>query len=311
MNVVFFGTSRFAVRILQTLVESQHKVSSVVTTPDKPAGRGLEMLSSPVKKFVLTKGLHLMQPDVLTEYTFLRDLHALSPDVIVVASYGKKIPDQIISLPRFRSLNVHPSLLPRYRGASPIQSAIINGETLTGVTIAGVTSEMDAGPIMAQRQVKIMEDTTAGELESALQGVASQLVLEVMEQIALGKIQTREQDRRQVTISRKFTREDTKINWSQDVVRVYNFIRAFLPSPAPFSFYKGARLKILKARPVRLKERPSFPPGVIALVDKESFHVSCIGGTISVTSVQPENKNVMTANDFINGFRVALSDVLQ
>ncbi len=310
MNIVFFGTSRFAVPILQKLLESEHRVSSVVTTPDRPAGRGLELASSPLKQFAASKGLHMMQPELLTDYNFSRDLNALAPDVIVVVSYGKKIPNEIISLPRFRCVNIHPSLLPRYRGASPIQSAIVNGDTVTGVTIAGLTSEMDAGPIIAQRQVKIPEDITAGELEKVLQGVAAELLLQVIEQIKLGKVQTREQEKRNVTITRKFTREDTRIDWSLDCIRIYNFIRAFLPAPGPFTVYKGTRIKILKARPIKLKERVNLPPGVIAFIDKDNFHVSCRGGSIAVLQVQPENKSAMSATDFVNGYRVAVSDSL-
>lgn len=310
MNIVYFGTSKFAVPILTKLFESEHKVFAVVTTPDRPFGRGLEIKSSPIKEFAKEKSIHTLEPENLTDYQFMRDINALAPDIIVVAAYGKKISNEIIALPRFKTINVHPSLLPRYRGASPIQTAILNGDSVTGVTIALVTEKMDAGPILARREIKIPGDATAGELETILEQPAAQLLLHVIEQIKNGTAREFPQDNRFATITRKFTSNEARINWTLDTNRLYNFVRAFLPEPGPFTFYKGSRLKILKIKPILLRERHNFQPGTITLIDNDSFHVATRGGCVAVLQVHPENKKPMSAQDFINGYRVKVSDAL-
>ncbi len=298
MNLVFMGTSEFAVPALEKLTGSPHRIMAVVTQPDRPAGRGLEVRTSPVKDVAVAKNLHLFQPENVNEYEFLRELRALSPDVIVVVAYGQKLSNDILSLPRWCCVNIHPSLLPRFRGPAPVARAILRGETTGGVCVLKVIEKMDAGPILGVVRVPIPPDATTPEFEAQLAKVGADLLVEVLDNIANQTVVELPQEEREATYAPKFEKNDGRIDWRKPAVRVKDFVRALQPFPGAFTFHNRGRLAVWKVEAVR-GPRSNQRPGTITAVEKDR-----------VREVQPENKKRMTAAEFVNGFQPKPGDVL-
>src|SRR6185295_14984165 len=289
MNIVFFGTSGFAVPALEKLLASNHRVMAAVTQPDRPAGRGQELHQSPVKEVALAKGLHLFQPENCNEYEFLRELRALSPDVIVVVAYGQKLGNDILGMPRFYVLNIHPSLLPKYRGPEPVARAILNGDPFAGVCIVKVVEKMDAGPILGITRVAVPPESTTPEMEDQLAQVGADLLVDVITQVA---------DRK------KFEKNDGRIDWRKPAAKIQNFVRALIPYPCAFTFLGGKqRVVIHKVKGTRYPSKPDHRPGSILSVDKDSFKVACADGDMTILELQPENKRRMSAAEFVNGYQ--------
>jgi methionyl-tRNA formyltransferase len=304
MNIVFFGTSGFAVPALERLLASSHRVMAVVTQPDRPAGRGQELHQSPVKEIALTKDLHLFQPENCNEYEFLRELRALSPDVIVVVAYGQKLGNDILGMPRFYVLNIHPSLLPKYRGPEPVARALLNGDAFAGVCIVKVVEKMDAGPILGIARVPVPAETTTPEMEDQLSQVGADLLVDVITQIGDRKQIEIPQDEREATYAKKFEKNDGRIDWRKPAAKIQNFVRALIPYPCAFTFLAGKqRVVIHKVKGTRYPQKPDHRPGSIVSVDKESFKVACADGDLTILELQPENKRRMTAAEFINGYQ--------
>jgi methionyl-tRNA formyltransferase len=304
MNIVFFGTSGFAVPALEKLLASGHRVMAAVTQPDRPAGRGQELHQSPVKEVALARGLHLFQPENCNEYEFLRELRALSPDVAVVVAYGQKLGNDILQMPRYYCLNIHPSLLPRYRGPEPVARALLNGDAFTGVCIVKVVEKMDAGPVLGITRMPVPADVTTPELEDQLSQIGADLLVDV-----ITKIQERQhvevpQDEREATYAKKFEKNDGRIDWRKPAAKIHNFVRALIPYPCAFTFLGGKqRVVIHKVKGTRYPSKPDHRPGAILSVDKESFKVACADGDVTILELQPENKRRMTAAEFINGYQ--------
>jgi methionyl-tRNA formyltransferase len=303
MNIVFFGTSGFAVPALEKLLASKHRVMAAVTQPDRPAGRGQQLHASPVKEAAAAKDVHLFQPDNCNEYEFQRELRALSPDVIVVVAYGQKLGNEVLQMPRFYCLNIHPSLLPKYRGPEPVARALLNGDSHAGVCVVKVVEKMDAGPILGITRVPIPPDVTTPELEDQLAVVGADLLVDVLDLIQDRRAIEIPQDEREASYAKKFEKNDGRIDWRKPSAKIQNFVRALIPYPCAFTFLGRSRVVIYKVKGTRYPHRPDHRPGTILAVEKETFRVACADGDVTVLELQPENKRRMAAAEFINGYQ--------
>jgi len=303
LRVAFFGTPQFAVPTLQKLLDSRHTVCGVVTQPDRPRGRGQQVSSSPVKALAVERGLPLLQPARLKDPAFAAALRDWHPDIGVVAAYGKIIPDDVLALPRLGMINVHASLLPKYRGAAPIQRAIIDGEAVTGVTIMQIETLLDAGTMLAKVTRPIGPDDTSDVVERDLARLGADLLLEVLEQIAAGTGQGERQDFMLATFAPRLTKEEGVLDWSLPAAYIHNRVRGLHPWPHASTHLDGARIIILKTR---LDAGTSdAPPGTIVGVSADAIHVATgHGGRIAIEQLQPEGRRPMSAREFAAGHRL-------
>lgn len=310
MRIVFMGTPDFAVGSLQALCESgKHEIVGVVTQPDRPKGRGNKMLMTPVKEYALEQGLTVYQPQKVKTPEFVQTLRELQPELIVVAAFGQFLSREILELPPHGCINVHASLLPKYRGAAPIQYAIIKGEKESGVTIMQMDIGMDTGAMLEKVVVPIAENTTMGELHDALREQGAALLLKVIDDIAAGTAVSEPQNDAEATYATLLDRSMEHIDWTKSAQEVHNLIRGF--NPAPSTFTKLPNGKSLKIWGSRLTEKKSeAAAGTVVEAGKHSFFVACGSGVLEITEVQPESKKRMAAQVFLNGRGVAEGDIL-
>lgn len=310
MRIVFMGTPDFAVGSLQALCESgKHEILAVVTQPDRPKGRGNKLLQTPVKEYALVQGLTVYQPQKVKTPEFVELLHELQPELIVVAAFGQFLSKEILELPKYGCINVHASLLPKYRGAAPIQYAIIKGEKESGVTIMQMDIGMDTGAMLDKVVVPIAENTTMGELHDALREQGAALLLEVIDKIAAGTAVAEPQDNEQATYATLLDRSMEHIDWSKTAQEVHNLIRGF--NPAPSTFTKLPNGKSLKIWGSKMTDKNSnAAAGTVIVTGKHSFFVACGEGVLEITEVQPESKKRMPAQVFLNGRGVQEGDLL-
>ena len=304
------GTPDFAVGSLQALCESgKHEILAVVTQPDRPKGRGNKLLQTPVKEYALAQGLTVYQPQKVKTPEFVELLHELQPELIVVAAFGQFLSKEILELPKYGCINVHASLLPKYRGAAPIQYAIIKGEKESGVTIMQMDIGMDTGAMLDKVVVPIAENTTMGELHDALREQGAALLLEVIDKIAAGTAVAEPQDNEQATYATLLDRSMEHIDWSKTAQEVHNLIRGF--NPAPSTFTKLPNGKSLKIWGSKMTDKNSnAAAGTVIVTGKHSFFVACGEGVLEITEVQPESKKRMPAQVFLNGRGVQEGDLL-
>lgn len=310
MRIVFMGTPDFAVGSLQALCESgKHEILAVVTQPDRPKGRGNKLLQTPVKEYALEQGLTVYQPQKVKTPEFVELLHELQPELIVVAAFGQFLSKEILELPKYGCINVHASLLPKYRGAAPIQYAIIKGEKESGVTIMQMDIGMDTGAMLDKVVVPIEENTTMGELHDALREQGAALLLQVIDKIAAGTAVAEPQDNKQATYATLLDRSMEHIDWSKTAQEVHNLIRGF--NPAPSTFTKLPNGKSLKIWGSKMTDKSSAAAaGTVIETGKHSFFVACGEGVLEITEVQPESKKRMPAQVFLNGRGVQEGDML-
>lgn len=310
MRIVFMGTPDFAVGSLQALCESgKHEILAVVTQPDRPKGRGNKLLQTPVKEYALAQGLTVYQPQKVKTPEFVELLHELQPELIVVAAFGQFLSKEILELPKYGCINVHASLLPKYRGAAPIQYAIIKGEKESGVTIMQMDIGMDTGAMLDKVVVPIEENTTMGELHDALREQGATLLLQVIDKIAAGTAVAEPQDDAQATYATLLDRSMEYIDWSKTAQEVHNLIRGF--NPAPSTFTKLPNGKSLKIWGSKMTDKSSAAAaGTVIETGKHSFFVACGEGVLEITEVQPESKKRMPAQVFLNGRGVQEGDLL-
>ena len=310
MRIVFMGTPDFAVGSLQALCESgKHEIIAVVTQPDRPKGRGNKLLQTPVKEYALAQGLTVYQPQKVKTPEFVELLHELQPELIVVAAFGQFLSKEILELPKYGCINVHASLLPKYRGAAPIQYAIIKGEKESGVTIMQMDIGMDTGAMLDKVVVPIAENTTMGELHDALREQGAALLLQVIDKIAAGTAVAEPQDNEQATYATLLDRSMEHIDWSKTAQEVHNLIRGF--NPAPSTFTKLPNGKSLKIWGSKMTDKSSAAAaGTVIETGKHSFFVACGEGVLEITEVQPESKKRMPAQVFLNGRGVQEGDLL-
>lgn len=310
MRIVFMGTPDFAVGSLQALCESgKHEILAVVTQPDRPKGRGNKLLQTPVKEYALEQGLTVYQPQKVKTPEFVELLHELQPELIVVAAFGQFLSKEILELPKYGCINVHASLLPKYRGSAPIQYAIIKGEKESGVTIMQMDIGMDTGAMLDKVVVPIAENTTMGELHDALREQGAALLLQVIDKIATGTAVAEPQDNEQATYATLLDRSMERIDWSKTAQEVHNLIRGF--NPAPSTFTKLPNGKSLKIWGSKMTDKSSAAAaGTVIETGKHSFFVACGEGVLEITEVQPESKKRMPAQVFLNGRGVQEGDLL-
>ncbi len=301
------GTPEFALPTLERLA-SHYPLVGVVTQPDRPAGRGRRMVASPVKEFALAEGIPVFQPERLRRVEAVEHVRAWAPDLIVVAAYGQILRPSILGIPRLGVLNVHASLLPRWRGAAPVQAALLAGDAVTGVTIMKLDEGMDTGPIMAKREIPILPGETAGELEARLAEIGAQLLLEALPDYIAGLIQPQPQPQEGVTLAPRISTEAAGIDWTCPAVALERHVRAFAPAPGAFTTWNGTRLKVLRGEAVACAE-PAACPGSVFLWQK--FPAVMTGeGAFVLLQVQMAGKRPMNGDAFVRGRKDLLGAVL-
>ena len=308
MDVLFMGTPEFAVPALQALLGSRHLLRAVVTQPDKPAGRGRRLAAPPVKQIALSHDIPCLQPARLRDREVIAALEAFEPEVIVVAAYGKILPPEVLAIPPRGCVNVHASLLPKYRGAAPINWAIINGEEETGITIMLMDEEMDHGPILLQRVVPILSGETAGELHDRLAALGAACLLEALEGLEEGSIVPRSQDHSRATYAPMLSKEDGRIDWGEPAEVLLNRIRGVTPWPGATTTLDGVLLKVWRA--ALAAPGAGGPPGQVLAVDDEGITVSCGRGSLRLEEVQLAGKRRMDVASFIRGHSVSPGTLL-
>ncbi len=299
MRLIFMGTPDFARVSLKKLLDSSHEVLAVVTVPDKPKGRGLKLMPSPVKELATAYGLPVLQPVSLKDAQFIQTLKEFKADIFVVVAF-RILPREVFTLPPKGTVNLHASLLPKYRGAAPINWAIINGETETGVTTIFINERVDQGNILLQERVPIGPDMTAGELHDILAEIGADVLLKTLDRLQAGNIVPKKQDPALVTKAPKITREICHLNFNQPAQDVHNYIRGLSPYPGAFAYWNGKLLKLFRSQPVTV-DYASAEPGVVVNVMKNAFSVQCASGTIDIHEVQLQGKKKMPVQSFLNG----------
>lgn len=296
LRVIFLGTPAFAVPSLVALVRATALVA-VVTQPDRPAGRGRRLTPPPVASAARQMGLRLLQPESLRAAAVQFEMSALQPDLLAAAAYGRIIPPAVLSLARMGGINLHPSLLPAYRGASPIQRAISDGAAATGVTVIYLCDELDAGDVILQRQIPIGPDETAGELEARLADLGAQMLVEAAALIARGEAPRLPQDHSRATYAGKISKADGELDWSRPARELVNLARAMNPWPCAFTTWEGRTLRVWRARP----GSGQGPPGRVLSAGEEGVVVAAGEGAVVLLEVQPEGRRRMTSGEFLRG----------
>jgi methionyl-tRNA formyltransferase len=311
MKIVFMGSPAFAQQTLLSLMSNNYDISAVFTQPDKKTGRGQQVMACPVKQFAVAHGLNVIQPETFRDPGEVEKLKDLAPDLIVVSAYGQILPDDVLQIPQYKCINIHPSMLPKYRGPSPVTAAILNGDATTGVTIMLVEKKVDSGPILMQKEMIVSGEDTTGTLTEKLAVLGADMLVEIIPDWVAGKIQPLRQDESQASYTRLENKEDGKLNWSLSAVEISRMVRAYQPWPGCFTTLNNVRLKIIKAVPLQ-----DAPPGktgeIVALPRNGPARVAvCTGnGLLGLVTVQLEGKKEMPAADFVAGHRDFIGSIL-
>ncbi len=308
-RIIFFGTPSFAVFALKGLIEGTDKLVAVVTQPDKEKGRGRKILYPPVKEVALEYGLPVLQPERVKEEAFQQELRRFLPDLFVVVAYGEILPRSILEIPRHGAVNVHASLLPKYRGAAPIARSILAGEKTTGVTTMLMDEGMDTGDILLQRAIPIGEEDTSETLHEKLAPLGAELLLETLERMKMDDLVPVPQDPSKRSYAPPLKKEDGRINWSREADEIDRQVRAFNPWPGAFTFWEGKLLKICKGK---VREGISKgKPGSVVWTGTDFIEVDTGKGSYLITELQIEGKRRMAARDFLSGHPVPVGTALQ
>ena len=300
MKIVFMGTPDFAVPSLKALAEAGYEICGVFTQPDKPKNRGMTLQQSPVKQYALEAGLSVYQPAKMRDGEALAILRELKPDLIAVAAYGKILPVDILELPRLGCVNVHSSLLPKYRGAAPINWAILNGEEETGVTIMYMAEGMDTGDILAQAKTPIDINENAAQLFDRLAQLGADLLVEMVKGLEAGTVKPVPQDESRASHASMLSREQSPMDWTRTARQLHDQVRGLFPWPAATTVLDGVRCKIL--RTALSGETTNKAPGVVLQADKKGLRIACgDGGALDILELQPDGKKVMAAAAFLLG----------
>ena len=327
LNILFMGTPDFAKESLEAIYNAGHNIIGVVTNPDKPKGRGMKMIFSPVKEFALEKNLTVYQPEkVKKNEEFINTIKELNPDVICVVAYGKILPQEILDIPKFGSINVHGSLLPKYRGAAPIQWAVLNGDTQTGVTTMYMGAGMDTGDMILKEKVEIGEDETTGELWDRLSKIGAELLVKTLVEVENGTA-PREKQGDDFTMAPMLNKEMAKIDWeNKNTQEIKNLIRGLNPIMGAYSFLDGKKIKFWKARAVtddeifemspelveyRDRYFELFPGTILFCDDKIGLYIKTIDGALEILEIQGENAKKMDAKDFLRGNKLYAASVFE
>ena len=302
MRIVFLGSGAFAIPAFEALIAAGHEVAALITQPDREKGRGRSLAPPPLKPVAEARGVAVHQPRRIREPAAQETLRALAPDVQVVVAYGQILPRSVIEIPRLGTVNVHGSLLPRYRGAAPVQWAIVNGERETGVTTMLIDEGLDTGPTLLSRSTPIGPEETAAELEARLAAMGAEVLIETLAGIGAGTLRPEPQDHARATLAPIIKKEDGRIDWSQAAEILARRVRGFHPWPGTFTTWRGQPLKVLRAR---AEAGGGLAPGEIA-ADRDGILVGCGQATrLRLLEVQPESRRPMTAAAFAAGLRLA------
>ena len=309
MRLVFCGTPRFAVPTLEKLAGDEHSVTLVVTQPDRPRGRRREVAVSPVKDAAIRLGIGVVQPETIKNSAEFRDqLSSIHPDAIIVVGYGRIIPQWMIDLPRLGNVNLHASLLPKYRGAAPIQWAVANGESVTGVTTMRIDAGLDTGDILMQREIPVALEDTSDTLGPTLASIGADLMIETLRGLENGQVHPVAQDDSQATLAPILRKEDGRMDFTRTANDLFNRMRGFQPWPGAFTIFKGKTLQVHRAHP--LQNGVKLPPGQIAVEGTRLFAGCGAGTLLELLEVQLEGKRRMSVQEFINGYRPQSGDHL-
>lgn len=296
MRVIFMGTPDFAVPSLQKLLDRGDDVCAVFTQPDKPKGRGHKLQAPPVKELALQHGIPVYQPGTLRQEEVQNQLRALAPELIVVAAYGKLLPKAVLELPKYGCINVHGSLLPKYRGAAPIQWAVINGDSVSGVTTMYMGEGMDTGDMLLKAETPIGPEETAGELFDRLKHLGADLLGETLDRLEQGTLERVPQREEDATRAPMLSKELSQVDWTRPAREIHDLIRGLNPWPCAFATLNGKRLKLLSSR---VREETGSPGGLFA--DKEGLSVFCGEGSLLLTELQTENGKRMSGGEYLLG----------
>ena len=299
-KIIFMGTPYIAAQHLQHLIDNSLNIVGVFTQPPRKKNRGMRIEESPVHQIAKKNNLQTFYPSSI-DYSVIEKINVLNPDIIIVVAYGIILPSQFLDIPKFGCINIHVSLLPRWRGAAPIEHALLAGDSKTGISVIKISPKLDAGNILYQESLNINQDMYSDELTSALTNLGKKTMLEVLPIIFENKTQSNKQDSNQVTYAKKFTSNDRKINFNNSTKLVYNHIRAHGPKPGSWFIYRGERIKILKA--IKNKDK-----GQKSTILNNKFLIACNDGSILPTLIQREGKKAVEVKDFIKGFAFEVND---
>jgi methionyl-tRNA formyltransferase len=322
LRIIYMGTPQFAVPALEALIKGGepglvlpegYEIATVITRPDKPAGRGKEIAYSPVKQAALSQDIPVWQPGSLKRPENLEALAAYQADLYIVAAFGQILPQAVLELPRYGALNIHASLLPRYRGVSPIAEAILHGDTETGVTIMLIDAGVDTGPILLKRTMPIAEEDTTGSLTIKLAELGAIALLEALPLWIEGRITPQPQDERLASYTHMLRKEDGEISWEHPAVELARAVRAYTPWPGAYTYWHGKLLKIVSAHPALLEPAQQLKPGTVILHKEDGRQVLSVvtaDGLLVVDSLQLEGKKAMSASEFMRGHPQIIGEVL-
>ena len=325
LNILFMGTPDFARESLESIYNAGHNILGVVTNPDKPKGRGMKMTFSPVKEFAISKSIKIYQPQrIRNNLEFIEEIKSLNPDVICVVAYGKILPKEILEIPKFGAINVHGSILPKYRGAAPIQWAIINGDKITGVTTMFMDEGMDTGDILLKEEVEISESETTGELWERLSKIGGRVLVDTLTKLEKGNLQRIKQPE-DFSVAPMLSKEMAKINWEKSSAReIKNLVRGLNPIMGAFSFYKDKKIKFWNIDVITDEEFLSIyetfkeyndylkkmEPGTILISDEKiGLLIKAKDGIISVKEIQGENAKKMNIKDYLRGNKLDIGEI--
>ena len=300
MRILFMGTPEFAIPSLRILLDHSYDVAGVVTAPDKPRGRGQQVSCPPIKEFALHHHLPILQPDTLKDSKFVSDVQQLTPDLIVVVAF-RVLPREVYTIPKLGSFNLHASLLPKYRGAAPINWAIMNGEKESGVTTFFLQEKVDTGSVLLQARVKIGADETAGELHDTLSEVGAEIVLQSVRLIELGKAQPTTQNDSLACPAPKIFNNDCRIDWKKSSEQVHNFIRGLSPHPASWTTHNGKTIKMYRSK---IAHTQSNAIGIVLQRTNDTLLVGTGNGAVSILEIQQEGKRRLGIEEFLRGYAI-------
>ena len=317
MKIIFMGTPDFAEESLKSIYEAGHEIVGVVTNPDKPKGRGMKMIPSPVKEFAIEKNLKIFQPEkVKNNEEFINELKALQPDVICVVAYGKILPKEILDIPPYGCINVHASLLPQYRGAAPVQWAVLNGDKTTGVTTMYMDVGMDTGDMILKEEVQIGEDETTGELWDRLKTIGGKLLVETLKQIEKGTA-PREKQGEDFTVAPMLSKDMAKIDWNKSAKEIKNLVRGLNPIMGAYTFLNDKKIKFWKVKvagedEIYAENLGFLTNGTVIVSDpKDGIFIKCKEGILKVLEIQGENAKKMSIQDYLRGNPIQEFDVFE
>lgn len=309
MKIIFFGSSNFALPSLRALISNKQDICCVVTQPDRKKGRGMHIEGTAVKSVAQSAGLSIYQPEDVNSPESVKYLRKLNADLFIIISYGQILSQQLLDIPKIFPINAHASLLPKYRGAAPMNWTLINGERSTGVTIIKVIKKMDAGPVIMQKEIDTQDDETVVSLEEKLSKLASEAVIESAKMIKENKYRLWQQDEERVTLAPKLKKSDGLINWERPAAEISNLIKGCVVWPGAFTHYRGKLLKIYRAAVFQLPAKAN--PGEIARADKHGITVACGKDCLVIQELQIEGKRKMSVDEFIAGHRICAGEIFK